>query len=252
MNRREFLKITGLAVAGLVVRPGAEVLSAAARPATTTLPPARKWAMAIDLARFDKNEIFADCINACHRVHNVPRIDNPKEEIKWIRTSPFSEVFGAQTHAYMKEDLRHRPVPVLCNHCENPACVAVCPTKATFKRDDGIVAMDYHRCIGCRYCMAACPYGARSFNWKDPRPYIKEININFPTRTKGVVEKCSFCDERLAKGQMPACVEACRGKGLFFGDLNNEDSEVRKLIGTRFVLQRKPELGTRPKVFYLV
>ena len=79
--------------------------------------------------------------------------------------------------------------------------------------------MDFHRCIGCRYCMAGCPYGSRSFNWKDPRPFIKKINLEFPTRTKGVVEKCNFCEERLVQGLLPACVEACKEKALVFGDL---------------------------------
>ena len=129
--------------------------------------------------------------------------------------------------------------------------MAVCPTKATFQREDGIVMMDYHRCIGCRYCMAACPYGARSFNWQDPRPFVQTIDKGYPTRTRGVVEKCNFCDERLARGLIPACVEACKEKALVFGDLNDADSSVRKLLRSRNALQRKAELGTGPKVFYL-
>jgi len=112
--------------------------------------------------------------------------------------------------------------------------------------------MDYHRCIGCRYCMAGCPYGARSFNFKDPRPYIEEINPNYPTRTKGVVEKCNFCSERLAKGLLPACVEASTNGGLVFGDLDDPNSEVRKVLDTQFTVQRKPSLGTKPKVFYIL
>jgi len=112
--------------------------------------------------------------------------------------------------------------------------------------------MDYHRCIGCRYCIAACPYGARSFNWKDPRPYIKEIDKGFPTRTQGVVEKCNFCEERIAKNLLPACVEACKEGGLIFGDVNKEDSEVRKILSTRLSIRRKPHLGTEPKVYYIL
>jgi molybdopterin-containing oxidoreductase family iron-sulfur binding subunit len=100
--------------------------------------------------------------------------------------------------------------------------------------------------------MAACPYGARSFNWRDPRPAIRQINQAYPTRTKGVVEKCSFCEERLAKGLQPACVEACKEKGLLFGDLNNPGSGLRKVLENRQVLLRRPELGTRPNVYYLV
>ena len=112
--------------------------------------------------------------------------------------------------------------------------------------------MDWHRCIGCRYCMAACPYGSRSFNWFDPRPYISELNPDYPTRTKGVVEKCTFCEERLAKGQAPLCVEACPEKALVFGNLADPKSEVRRLLDARFSIRRKPELGTHPEVFYLV
>jgi molybdopterin-containing oxidoreductase family iron-sulfur binding subunit len=113
--------------------------------------------------------------------------------------------------------------------------------------------MDYHRCIGCRFCMAACPYGARSFNWEDPRPYIKKYNKDFPSRMRGVVEKCNFCGERLALGQEPACVEACKGTGaMFFGDLNDAQSEIRQVLDKEFTIQRNPSLGTKPSVFYIV
>jgi molybdopterin-containing oxidoreductase family iron-sulfur binding subunit len=148
--------------------------------------------------------------------------------------------------------VEHRPFLVLCNHCENPPCVRACPTKATFKRpEDGIVMMDFHRCIGCRFCMAACPFGARSFNYRDPRPALKQTNKQFPTRMKGVVEKCSFCVERLAEGKLPACVEASEGK-LAFGDLFDEKSNVRELIKTHYTIRRKVNLGTEPAVYYIV
>jgi Fe-S-cluster-containing dehydrogenase component len=129
-------------------------------------------------------------------------------------------------------DRHENQFPALCNHCDNPSCVKACPTKATFVNEkNGIVAMDFHRCIGCRFCMAACPYGARSFNWQDPRPFIKAYNPDFPTRMRGVVEKCNFCGERLALGLEPACVEACKGTGaMVFGDLNDPHSEIRKVL----------------------
>jgi len=100
--------------------------------------------------------------------------------------------------------------------------------------------------------VAACPYGARSFNWLDPRPRIEELNPEFPTRTTGVVEMCNFCEERLARGKQPACVEACPEKALVFGNLNDPESEVRTLLRTRYALRRRPELGTHPNVYYLV
>jgi molybdopterin-containing oxidoreductase family iron-sulfur binding subunit len=141
---------------------------------------------------------------------------------------------------------------VLCNHCDNPPCVRVCPTQATFKRpEDGIVMMDYHRCIGCRYCMAACPYGSRSFNWREPRQYVNDINMNYPTRTRGVVEKCNFCEERLAEGKLPACVEACKQGALTFGELK-PGTEIQRLLSENFALTRKPELGTKPHVYYIL
>ncbi len=136
--------------------------------------------------------------------------------------------------------------------CLGRSARGVCPTQATWKRDDGIVMMDWHRCIGCRYCIAACPYGSRSFNWRDPRPFIEEQDPDFPTRTRGVVEKCTFCDERLAKGKLPACVEACNENCLIFGDLENADSDVRKILEKRHSIRRKPGLGTQPEVYYLV
>jgi molybdopterin-containing oxidoreductase family iron-sulfur binding subunit len=100
--------------------------------------------------------------------------------------------------------------------------------------------------------MAGCPYGSRSFNWRDPRPFIKKPNLEFPTRTRGVVEKCNFCEERLAQGLLPACVEACKEKGLIFGNLKDPQSEIRKALQNRYILQRQPELGTKPKVYYIL
>ena len=145
---------------------------------------------------------------------------------------------------------------VLCNHCDNPPCVRVCPTRATFKLQDGITMQDMHRCIGCRFCMAGCPYGARSFNWTDPRrasnlkPDVP--NREYPTRMKGVVEKCTFCSERLQAGKLPACVEAAPKGGILFGDMEDPNSEVRKIVTNTYTIRRKPDLGTGPAVYYLI
>ena len=211
---------------------------------------AKRWAMAVKTVVCPNG--CKECIDACHRVHNVPDFGNPKDEIKWIWDVPFEAACPDQEHDFLKEDLKHLPVVVLCNHCDNPPCVKVCPTQATFKREDGIVMMDYHRCIGCRYCMAACPYGSRSFNWRDPRPFISEIYPDFPTRTRGVVEKCNFCEERLAQGLIPACVEACPVNALIFGDLEDPESEIRALLGANYSIQRKPFVGSKPQVYYVV
>jgi Fe-S-cluster-containing dehydrogenase component len=254
-SRRSFLKLAGISALGLGAGTILDSLAANQQPKTSRNPKAlvgKRWAMVVDLTRKCPDKC-KDCIDACHLVHNVPDFGNPKDEVKWIWNEPFEHAFPGQQHEYLKEGLREKPVLVLCNHCDNPPCVRVCPTKATFKRqEDGIVMMDYHRCIGCRFCIAACPYGARSLNWRDPRPFIKEMNREFPTRTKGVVEKCTFCEERLAKGLIPACVEACKEKVLVFGDLKDPNSEIRRLLQLHHTIRRKPELGTSPQIYYIV
>ena len=240
---------------GLIAKPSFDIFSKLkiARASTTAeIPAGKRWAMVVNLKACLANDGCRDCIDACHRIHNVPDFGNPKDEIKWIWEIPYEEAFQEQEHEFIKKDLKDRPAIVLCNHCDNPPCVTVCPTQATFKREDGIVIMDYHRCIGCRYCMAACPYGSRSFNWRNPRPFIDEIEPDFPTRTRGIVEKCNFCQERLAYGLIPACVEACQEKALIFGDLEDPNSEVRDILGSSYTIRRKPGLGTQPQVYYIV
>jgi molybdopterin-containing oxidoreductase family iron-sulfur binding subunit len=210
-----------------------------------------RWAMVIDVDKCLGHAECTSCIKACHEVHNVPDFPDRAHEVKWIWKEPFDRAFPEQENDYAEESLMKRPVMVFCNHCDKPPCVRVCPTKATWKREDGVVMMDWHRCIGCRYCVAACPYGSRSFNWLDPRPNIKKLNPDFPTRTKGVVEKCTLCEERLAVGKKPACVEACEEKALIFGDLQDPKSEVLELVRTRSTLRRRSELGTDPQIYYL-
>jgi molybdopterin-containing oxidoreductase family iron-sulfur binding subunit len=250
LTRRGFLKMGGLAAIALVIKPVFGALPRLRLPQAAEAKVAKRWAMAV------RTGVCPDgctaCRDACHLIHNVPDFGNPKDEVKWIWTVPFEAALPEQEHDFLKDDVKNKPVVILCNHCDNPPCVRVCPTKATFKREDGIVMMDYHRCIGCRYCMAACPYGSRSFNWRDPRPFIKEINPDFPTRTRGVVEKCNFCQERLAQGLIPACVEACPEKALIFGDLEDPESEIRTVLADTYSVQRKPGLGTRPQIYYMV
>lgn len=254
LSRRGFLKATGLAVLALAIKPGIDAVSKMKlvnASTTGTSLVGKSWAMVVNLRACEEGGC-TDCIDACHSIHNVPNFPNPKDEIKWIWTVPFEHAFPEQEHEFVEQSLMETHPLVLCNHCDHPPCVQVCPTKATWKRDDGIVMMDYHRCIGCRYCMAACPYGSRSFNWRNPRPFISDINPEFPTRTRGVVEKCNFCAERLAVGLLPACVEACQKKGLVFGDLEDPDSEVRELLRSNYTIRRKSSLGTMPQVYYLV
>jgi len=254
IGRREFLRIAGTcAVLGL---PGIPTPPASAQPSTrfvaaSGVRQAKQWAMVVDLDKLTEADRII-CVETCHRIHNVPQIDNPRHEIKWIWVESFEHVFEEQANEFIPSNLLKRPVLVLCNHCGNPPCTRVCPTQATWRREDGIVMMDWHRCIGCRYCMVACPYGSRSFNWQDPRPFIGKANQDFPTRTKGVVGKCTFCAERLDQGLRPACVESCPSGALVFGDLQDEHSEVRQLLASRFSIRRRPGLGTQPEVYYLI
>jgi len=256
VKRREFCWLAGLSVVGAAwsKAPSSHAAVRGGSGTATIGEPivGKRWAMIVDLQACRKEEGCRDCIKACHETHNVPDFGNPKDEVKWIWKEPFRRAFPNQEHEYLRHGLRDEEILVLCNHCDNPPCTRVCPTQATWKRADGIVMMDWHRCIGCRYCIAACPYGSRSFNWRDPRPFIAETRPDFPTRTRGVVEKCTFCDERLAQGRPPACVESCKNKCLVFGDLEDPDSEVREALRTRHAIRRKPGLGTQPEVYYLV
>ena len=249
ITRKDFLKIAGIAVAGA----GAGKLVRAIEPAPQVPASGQKrWGMVIDFQKCRNDKGCEQCLAACRTAHNIPEIPDTAHEVKWIWKEPYEKVFPFQQTDYTRQVYGGHVLPILCNHCANPACIRVCPTRATWKREDGIVMMDWHRCIGCRYCMAACPYGSRSFNWFDPRPYIQHQTAEFPTRTKGVVEKCNFCEERLANGRLPACVEACQEKALVFGNLDDENSAVRQLLRARFSIQRQPELGTGPSIFYLV
>jgi Fe-S-cluster-containing dehydrogenase component len=149
----------------------------------------------------------------------------------------------------------HFYMPVSCQQCRNAPCTKVCPTGATWIEDDGIVVIDYDWCIGCRCCMAACPYGARHFNWAPPSVPSDQINpamhyLGNRPRPKGVVEKCTFCIQRVRAGRYPACVEVCPVGARKFGNLLDPDSEIRYIIDHKRVLVLKEDLNTMPKFFY--
>jgi molybdopterin-containing oxidoreductase family iron-sulfur binding subunit len=259
-SRRTFLKIAGISALGLSVKPvfnafavseeHGEKKEAKVIPKKGALT-AKRWAMVIDTTKFKSAKDLEPIIEACHKIHNIPVFENKRHEIKWIWEEEFKHAFPDLENEYINDRIKSLPFLVLCNHCQDAPCVRACPTKATFKQEDGIVAMDFHRCIGCRFCMAACPYGSRSFNFRDPRPFIKATNKKFPTRMRGVVEKCNFCSELLAEGKQPACVEASGG-ALVFGDLDDPESEVRKLLKSNYTIRRKTALGTGPAIYYIV
>jgi len=198
------------------------------------------------------------CVYACVAENNQSR--NP--QLHWIRVLSMEKEKGIDfTHAnpyYQPAEVPeggHFYVPVSCQQCRNAACTKVCPTGATWKEPDGIVVIDYDWCIGCRYCMAACPYGARHFNWAEPNIPPNELNTrthylgNRP-RPKGVVEKCTFCIQRARTGRYPACVEACPVGARKFGNLLDRNSEIRYIIEHKRVLVLKEELNTLPRFFY--
>jgi Fe-S-cluster-containing dehydrogenase component len=264
LSRRDLLAGTGAALGAAIVAGTAGRKALGAAPGKGVA----RWGIAVDLTRCASRDGCRRCIDACHAVHRVPTVADPRHEVKWVWTEPFARVFPEQIHSYEPEAWAQSPVLVLCNHCKNAPCTTVCPTGATWRRSDGAVAMDEHRCIGCRYCMAACPYGSRSFNWENPRgdagsacdgspEWVRTAcaQSKYPARAAGVVEKCNLCTERIDAGQVPLCVETCRNAGiaaLTCGDLEDAGSPLRQLLATRQVLRRRPSLGTEPRIFYLV
>lgn len=273
-TRRIFLKTVAGGAGALAVGAGVKVDAApaatAAKPALTTdhelvqigknglIPctehshhaaregvPGRKWIMVIDLARCDG---CGKCIEACSKMHAVP----PKRQ--WIKVLRMQDTH--ETSPYW--------MPKPCFHCDNPPCTRVCPVDATYKRSDGVVLIDNERCIGCRFCMAACPYSTRVFNWGPPADppeaktghYSPECGI---PRRVGTVEKCDFCPNLAAQGILPSCSSICAMGAIYFGDQNEDavtngkgeterlSSLLRERAGYRFM----EELGTKPRVYYL-
>ena len=187
------------------------------------------------------------CANACKMQNNVP------DGMLWNRviTEGCDAIDGAVGEY---PNLTRTYVPLACQHCENPACLKVCPTGATYKDEQGRVEIDYDRCIGCRMCMAACPFNARVFNWED---HQRDGDFNWgdarvPVRTRGVMEKCTLCKERTDAGEEPMCVVCCPTHARVFGDLDDPNSELAQLRATKgknvhILLEEK---GTKPQVFY--
>jgi molybdopterin-containing oxidoreductase family iron-sulfur binding subunit len=201
------------------------------------------------------------CVYACVDENNQSR----DPEIHWIRVLEFEREHAIRDidpedgnpfydHELVPDEGKLY-LPVACQQCENPACVSACPTQATWQDPDGIVVIDYDWCIGCRYCMAACPYAARHFNWTEPEIPPDEMNpdthiLGNRPRPHGVVEKCTFCIQRTRKGRYPACVEICPVGARKFGNMLDPDSEIRYLLEHKRTFVLKAELHTNPKFFY--
>lgn len=199
---------------------------------------------------------YMDCVNACVEENNQDR----SSEMQYIR---IHEHENGQMNFELANDDYYHEVPAAghfymgtqCFHCENPPCVEVCPVGATWKEKDGIVVIDYDWCIGCRYCMAACPYDGRRFNWSAPEVPEAEVNKNQHylgnrLRKKGVMEKCTFCIQRSRNGKNPACVDACPTGARVFGNLLDPKSEIRWILENKKVFRLKEDLGTEPKFWY--
>jgi molybdopterin-containing oxidoreductase family iron-sulfur binding subunit len=204
-----------------------------------------RYGMVIDLKRCIGCHM---CSVACKSNNNLPA------GMLWNRVLTIGgEAIDTASGTY-PNDLHMSYLPVNCQHCANPPCVAACPTGASYKRaEDGIVLVDSDLCIGCRMCMVACPYNARSFNWKKPE-YAVDFALgdaDAPEHQFNVVEKCTFCVNRLARGEAPACMELCSGRARYWGDLDDPESEVNKAMQGRQTVQLLEEKGTGPAVFYL-
>jgi molybdopterin-containing oxidoreductase family iron-sulfur binding subunit len=269
-NRREFLGKGFLAASTIAVGFDLIALARGASAATQSLPPGhpeppslphdhlppndpaarigvpgRKWIMVIDLAKCDG---CGGCTVACNKMHNAP------DGKAWIK------VFKMQDAQHTAPYWFPRP----CFQCDEPPCTKVCPVDATFKRQDGVVLIDNERCIGCRYCMAACPYSVRQFNWgnekenPDAAMHAYSPETGFPRKT-GTVEKCDFCPDLAAKGILPPCVTTCHMGAIYYGDENEdavtnakgETERLHKLLEDRAGYRFMEELGTKPRLYYL-
>lgn len=283
ISRRKF--ITLAACTGALTLAGQSLIKIPITRAKIQAEPAKgvSYAMVIDTTRCIG---CRECVYACVRENNI------SNTTQWIEVyemalgeahpsfryvfrgypkvveEPTSTSPKVETPWEWQSDEGRRFLPVQCMHCDNPPCTQVCPVGATYKRGDGIVVMDYDRCVGCRYCMTACPYAARVFNWSRPvipeerkapnelweltrvGPRARKSDVS--QRRVGVVEKCTFCMRRVQEGFSPACVLACPVRARQFGNINNPESEVSKLVRSGRCYKLGEELGTKPKVYYIL
>ncbi len=274
MNRRDFFKKIGALGVFVALNNVAAKMRSVSTPLlnkaiSNIYPPAVKgtnWGMMIDIGACVG---CRRCLHACKLENNIPDVPS---NMHWIdlfeleNTSSLSEVENIPPlHSNIDytdaPKLEHWYMSFNCFHCENPPCTKVCPTGATYKDEDGIVLVNYDLCIGCRYCMAACPYNARRFNWWNPEHSpsrispidgtVVSLNEDIPLRQRGVTEKCTFCVHRVRKGNpVTRCVEVCPVNARHFGDFNDPESEVSRLLKTERTVRIRENLGTTPKLYY--
>lgn len=238
-SRRNFLLSTA-ALAATMLAPGVTLyaMSGGAEAAGPTPPVSSKvrWGLLIDAGKCQDG--CAACVDACSKAYGWKSTGHPETDPQWIRKLSVKDPKSGSSFS----------LPMMCQHCANPPCVDVCPTGASFKRADGIVLVDRHICIGCRYCMMACPYKARSFVHEPVTDQLPDA-----PRGKGTVELCTLCATRIDKGEIPHCVEACKAAGqeaILFGDLNDPSSEIAKRIATYRTARIREDLGCDTGVYY--
>jgi len=237
-HRRQFIG-TSAALAGLSLAPGVMVYGLAhSKPDDQPVTNKVRWGLLIDTSKCADG--CTDCVTACFTYNGIHLPSDPPKETdpQWIRKVELKDMRTGRTQS----------LPVMCQHCEEPPCVDVCPTGASFKRADGIVLVDKHICIGCRYCVMACPYKARSFIHEE----LTDQKPDVP-RGKGTVESCTLCVKRVDRDEQPACVEACSKAGheaILFGDLNDANSEIAKRVAGRATVQLRADLALNPGVRY--
>ena len=233
-GRRKFLGLAAAGAGAVLLAPGIHLIEVA-QAETGPVSNKVRWGLLIDINKCDSG--CTDCVSACNTENGLSGRTTPTSS-QWIRKIEIKEVKTG----------RSASLPVMCQHCAEPPCVDVCPTGASFKRADGIVLVDRHLCIGCRYCMMACPYKARSFvhhPLTDQKPTVP--------RGQGCVESCTLCVHRIDTGGGPACVEACTKAGhnaMIFGDLNDPNSEISRRIREVASTQLRADLELDPGVRY--
>ncbi len=238
--RRAFLRGTAATMV-TTLAAGVTLYAFGADPAAARRPDEKvtskvRWGLLIDASKCADG--CTACVTACQEENGWRDTGHPETDAQWIRKLTVKNPRNGATFS----------LPMMCQHCANPPCVDVCPTGASFKRADGIVLVDKHTCIGCRYCMMACPYKARSFihePLEDQKPHAP--------RGKGTVESCTLCVHRVDEGRIPACVEACNdttGGAMLFGDLNDPESEISKRVAAYRTTRIRADLGTDPGVYY--
>ncbi len=233
-DRRAFLR-GAAALAASALAPGVTLYALDAEAAGGASPKVR-WGFLIDANKCADG--CTDCISACSGENGWKAAGHPATDAQWLRKLTVRDPKSGASFS----------LPMMCQHCAKPPCVDVCPTGASFKRADGIVLVDKHICIGCRYCMMACPYKARSFVHEP----LRDQKSHAP-RGKGTVESCTMCVHRIDAGRAPACVEACAANGagaILFGDLNDPASEIAKRVATYRTTRIRADLGCEPGVYY--